>query len=229
MLFLILLPNSIGIIVMKRACIAMLLFVVAQPLAQSVAQPEAEDMKLEKHFKQYLDNEFKLHPLWATRAGSHDYDDKLDDVSPKARKASIERTRKTLAELPKRIDYKKLIRSNQIDFEIWLHELKKELWLAENTKSFENDPRVYNHYITESVYSLLTQSTLPQPVNVRNGISRMAQIPKTLQAAGASLKNPPKVFTEVAIKQNRGAIAFYDRGIFDLAGEDAMKIGRAHV
>ena len=57
----------------------------AQPLAQSNVQPETEDMKLERHFKQYLDAEFKLHPLNATRAGNHDYDDKLDDVSPKAR------------------------------------------------------------------------------------------------------------------------------------------------
>ncbi|MSQ95114.1 MAG: DUF885 domain-containing protein [Gemmataceae bacterium] len=199
----------------------MLLFVSGLPLAQSVAQPETEDMKLQKHFKQYLDNEFKLHPLWATRAGNHDYDDRLDDVAPKARKASIERTRKTLAEVPQKVDYKKLNRSAQIDFEIWQHELKKELWLADNTRSFENDPRVYNHYITESVYSLLTQSTLPQPINVRNAASRITQIARIVAAAKASIKNPPKVLTEVAIKQNRGAIAFYDKAIFDLAGDDA--------
>src|SRR4029077_7507295 len=73
--------------------------------------------------------------------------------------------------------------------------------------------------ITESVYSLLTQSTLPQPVNVRNCASRMAQIPKILAAARESLRNPPKVILETAIRQNRGAIAFYETGIFELAGE----------
>ena len=124
--------------------------------------------------------------------------------------------------MPKAIDYKKLTRSGQIDFEIWQHELKKEIWLADNTDRFANDPRVFNEFITESVYSLLTQSTLPQPVNVRNAIARMAQIPKIVRAAKESIKNPPKVLTEVAIKQNRGAIAFYERGIFELAGEDAM-------
>jgi uncharacterized protein (DUF885 family) len=206
---------------MKRMGIALLLVFLARPLAESSAQPETEDGKLQRHFKQYLDLEFKHRPLEATRAGNHDHDDRLDDVSPQARKAAIERTRKTFAELPKNIDYQKLTRSGQIDFEIWRHELKKEIWLADNTNRFANDPRVYNDYITESVYSLLTQSTLPQPVNVRNAISRMAQIPKIVQAAKDSIKNPPKVLTEVAIKQNRGAIAFYDRGIFELAGEDA--------
>ena len=206
---------------MKRTWIAVALLFIAFPLAESGTQPGTEDAKLARHFKLYLDTEFKLHPLFATRSGNHDFDHLLDDVSPKARKAAVERLRKTSDELPKTIDYKKLSRSGQIDFEIWQHELKRELWLAENTDRFAGDPRAYNDYITDSVYSLLTQSTLPQPVNVRNAISRMAQIPKVVQAAKDSLKNPPKVLTEVAIKQNRGAIGFYERGIFELAGEDA--------
>jgi uncharacterized protein (DUF885 family) len=206
---------------MNRVPFALLLLFIGNPLAQSSVQQETEDQKLERHFKQHLDAEFKLHPLMATREGNHDYDDRLDDVSLKARKASIERTRQTLAELPKVIDYKQLTRTAQIDFEIWQHHLKKEIWRAENTDPYANDPRVYNHYITDSVYSLLTQSTLPQPVNVKNAISRIAQIPKVIAAAKESLKNPPKVLTEVTVKQNKGAIGFYERGIFELAGEDA--------
>src|SRR5437870_2799424 len=103
---------------MKRACLALLLLFIAQPLAESGTQPATEDAKLQRLFKQYLDAEFKLHPLLATRAGNHDYDDLLDDVSPKARQVSIARTRQTLDELPKRIAYKKLTRPAQIDFEI---------------------------------------------------------------------------------------------------------------
>src|SRR5207247_5583890 len=107
----------------------------------------------------------------------------------------------------------------QIDFEIWQHHLKRDLWLAENTKPFEEDPRVYNDYITESVYLLLTQSTLPKAQNVKICLARMALIPRIVAAAKESLKNPPKVFVETAIRQNRGAISFYDSGIFDLAGK----------
>jgi len=204
---------------MLRICLALGALLIIQS-TESSPQVDTEDAKLHKLFKQYLDAEFKLHPLFATRSGNHDYDDKLDDVSPKARKASIERARKSLDELPKKINYKKLSRSGQIDFEIWQHELKKELWLAENSDRFANDPRVYNDYLADSVYSLLTQSTLPQPVNVRNAIGRMAQIPKVIAAAKASIKNPPKTLTEVAIKQARGAVSFYDGGIFELAGDD---------
>ena len=204
---------------MKRTSLGLLFLFLT--FAQSNAQPDGEDAKLARHFQQTLDGDFKLQPLAATRAGNHDFDDKLDDVTPTARKASIDRTRKILQELPTKVNYKKLSRSSQIDFEIWQHELKRELWLADNTDAFANDPRIFNHYITESVYALLTQSTLPQPVNVRNAIARMAQLAKVVQAAKVSIKNPPKVLTEVALKQNRGAISFYENGIFELAGSDA--------
>src|SRR5205807_10566913 len=87
------------------------------------------------------------------------------------------------------------------------------------TRPFEEDPRVYNDFITESIYTLLTQSTLPQAENVRNAAARMAFLPKIIAAAKNNLNNPPRVMLETAIKQNRGAIGFYEEGIFQLAGE----------
>src|SRR5581483_7270210 len=103
--------------------------------------------------------------------------------------------------------------------EIWKQHLVRQLWLADNTRPFEQDPRVYNEYITDSVYLLLTQSTQPRAVNIRNCAARMALIPKVVAAARATLKDPPRVLVETAIRQNRGAIAFYESGIFELAGE----------
>src|SRR5262249_27873965 len=155
----------------------------------------------------------------ATRLGDHRFDHLLDDVSAKARSAWKERTAKTLTDLPREINKKKLSRAAQIDFEILQHHLTRELWLAENTNPFENDPRIYNDYITESVYLLLTQSTLPKVDNIKNCRLRMVQVPRVVEAARANLKNPPKVFVQTAIRQNRGAIAFYEQGVFELAGE----------
>ncbi len=161
----------------------------------------------------------KTRPLEATRLGDHRYDHLLDDLSAAARAAGTERARAALAALPQRVDYSKLGRSGQIDFEIWQQSLKRDLWLADNTRPFEEDPRVYNDYITESVYILLTQSTLPQADNVRNAAARMLAIPKVVAAARENLRAPSRVKLETAIKQNRGAIGFYEAGIFELTGE----------
>lgn len=205
---------------MKRSIILGIVMLVAQPLAHSEAQNAGqEDEKLAAYFKEYLDEEFKQQPLQASRAGDHRYDHLLDDVSAAARAAGKERRQRTLAELPKRIAYQKLTRAGQIDFEIWRHQLKRDLWLGDNTKPFEDDPRVYNDYISDSVYLLLTQSTEPKPVNVKNAAQRMSYIPRVVEAARANIKHPPKVLTEVAIRQLKGAISFYDSSIYEIAGE----------
>ncbi len=177
------------------------------------------DAKLVGFFKQHLEETFRQQPMEATQRGDHRFDSMLDDLSPGARTRWAEQARKTLAELPKQVDYQKLSRPAQIDFEILEHDLTRSLWLEENTHPFEEDPRVYNSYINDSVYLLLTQSTLPKETNVANGIARMALIPRVVAAARQSLKNPPQVHTETAIRQNRGAIAFYEQGLFDVAGK----------
>jgi len=178
-----------------------------------------EDARLAGFFKNYLDAEVRRRPLQATRLGDHRFDHLLDDLSPRARAGWKEFTRQTLADLSRQVCYRKLSRAGQIDFEILKHELTRSLWLADNTRPFEDDPRVYNEYLTDSVYLLLTQSTLPHEENVKNAAARMACIPKVISAARESLHDPPHVFVETAIRQNRGAIAFYERDVLELAGE----------
>ncbi len=179
-----------------------------------------EDQRLAALFKSFLEAEFKARPMEATRAGDHRYDHRLDDISVKARAAWVERWRKTKEALSAEIDAKKLTRAGQIDREIFLHDLDYRLWLAQTSKPFEEDPRSFNEYLSESVYYLFTQSTLPKLDNVRNAASRIDSIPRIVSAAKATLGNPPKVFAETAVRQNKGAIDFYKSGLFDLSGED---------
>ena len=191
------------------------------PSPTPAAQPgkNAEDNRLANLFQSYLDEEFRLHPLFATQQGNHEFDDMLDDLSPGARAKDVERAKKWLDRIPKEVDFKKLSRDGQIDREIWTHALTYSLWAAENDNRFEYDPRVYGEYISDSVFILLTQSTLPRERNVENAAKRIRFIPKVVEAAKAGLKNPPKVLTEIAIKRNLGAIAFYEKDIFEFAKE----------
>ena len=162
---------------------------------------------------------FQMRPLEATRLGEHRFDHLLEDVSAAARKRWVAQAQKTLKELSRKVDYAKLSRAAQIDFEIFEYELKRNLWLAGNTRPFEEDPRIYGDYINDSVYLLLTQSTLPKETNLKNVLARMARIPQVIAAARESLAHPPKSILETAIRQNRGAIGFYEKEIFELAGD----------
>src|SRR5204863_2774679 len=183
------------------------------------AAAQSEDAKLESFFKAYLDASFSLRPMQATEMGDHRFDSQLEDLSPGARAKWLEQTRSTFAELPQKVDHQKLSRAGQIDFEILKHTLERDEWLTEYIHPLEEDQRVYGDYINDSTYLLLTQSTLPLETNVANCITRMRLIPKVVAAAKQNLKNPPRTHTETAIRQNRGAISFYEHEIIDFAGK----------
>ena len=179
-----------------------------------------EDERLTRFFQDYLDREFAARPLEATRLGDHRFDARLDDVSPKARETWRTHYQQTLNNLSSKINKSQLSRDGQIDLEIFEHELRYRLWLLDNQRTFEQDPRVYNEYLSDSVYLLFAQSTLPAAQNVKNAIARLEFLPRIVAAAKASLKNPPRVMVETAIRQNQGAINFYENGIYELAGEN---------
>ena len=181
------------------------------------------DAKLDAFFRSYLDLFFQQQPSSATALGDHRFDAKLEDLSAASRAKWSQRTRRTLADLPRAVDYARLSRAGQVDYEILKHELEKTLWLDENTRPFEEDPRTYTDYINGSVYVLLTQSTLPKETNLANAIARMRQIPRLAAAARQTLTHPPRSVLETAIVQNRGSIDFYEKEIFELAGETPQK------
>lgn len=181
-----------------------------------------EDAKLESFYKDYLDASFQLHPLNATALGDHRFDAQLEDLSPASRRKWRNEDQSVLKRLPREINFEKLSPDGQVNFRMLKHELELGLWSAENEPDFEKDPRVYNQYITDSIYLALTQSTLPKEKNVSNCIARLRKIPRIIEAAKQNLRHPPKVHTETAIRQNKGAIDFYENGLFQEVGQTAQ-------
>lgn len=188
------------------------------PLLQA-AEPSSEDRKFSEFFREYLEESLAAHPVYATNLGDHRYDDRLDDLSAQARAQRTTYLRKTLERLGSEIDRAKLTRTTEIDFEIFEHDLKERIWSATNLHPFEEDPRTYNDYLSGSVYRLLSQSSLPKETNIKNALARIRALPQVLAVAQETLKRPPLPVLETAIKQNRGVISFYQKGIYELVGE----------
>ena len=177
------------------------------------------DKKLSTFFQEYLETLFRHQPLEATHLGDHRFDSLLDDLAREGLAARRARDVEELEALPRRIDYAQLSRDGQIDYEILRHDLTRSIWLAENLHPYEEDPRVYGGYLSDSVYRLLTQSTLPKETNIANCLARMEQIPRVVAAAKANLHHPARPLLETAIRQNQGSIAFYEKDIFEFAGK----------
>jgi Bacterial protein of unknown function (DUF885) len=177
------------------------------------------DSRLQEFFKAHLEESFKMRPFDATLLGDHRYDHLLDDISREARAKWLAHSKSQLSKLSQEFGAAEFSANGKIDFEILRDELARNIWLAENTHPFEEDARIYGTYINDSVYVLLIQSTLPKEKNIENAIARIKQIPRIVSTARTTLKNPPKPILETAILQNRGAIGFYEKGIFELVGK----------
>lgn len=190
--------------------------------SQASAQ-SSEDEKLQAFFQSYLEQYFQQQPMTATVLGDHRFDALLDDISPEARAGWRDSARKTLKELARKVDYRKLSSDGQIDFKMLEHELKRRLWLAENTDPFAEDARTYGNYLSDSVYLLLAQSTLPQEMNISNALARMAQFPRIIAEAKRSLTRPARPILETAIRQNAGAISFYEGDMFNYVGDTPQR------
>ncbi len=199
----------------------------------SKANAQSADERLQAFFQSHLEEVFQMRPFDATLLGDHRYDHLLDDISSTARQGWLEHNRRQLEKLNREFASASLSANGKIDFQIFRDDLVRNIWLAENTKPFEDDPRTYGNYINDSVYSLLVQSTLPREKNIENAIARMKQIPRIVAVARQTLRTPPKPILETAILQNKGAISFYEKGIFDLAGDTpqlpALKAAAASV
>ena len=149
---------------------------MAVPAPAPAAQPgkNAEDTRLANAFQTYLDEEFRLHPLFATQHGQ-----------PRVRRPAgrpvagrPRQGRDPCEELARRCCRRRsTTRSSpatgRSTTRSGRNSLKYGLWSVENDNRFEFDPRVYGEYISDSVFLLLTQSTLPRERNVENAAKRI--------------------------------------------------------
>ncbi|HYG24050.1 MAG TPA: DUF885 domain-containing protein [Verrucomicrobiae bacterium] len=217
-------PGCIGSAARRRATyFGRLFFAFLLQIAAVAGAATTADDNLNAFFKDYLEERFRQQPLDATRLGDHRFDHLLDDISAEARARWLASARSALKNLSRKVMFKELSRDGQIDFEIFQTDLKAQIWNLENRKPFAEDPRVYGSYINESIYLLLVQSTLPTETNIANSIARIREIPRIISEAKKSLARPPKTVLETAVRQNRGAIGFFETEIFTLAGDTPQR------
>ena len=181
------------------------------------------DEQFHLFFEQYHEDQLRTRPVYASRMGDHRRDDQIEDLSAGAGASRFASWKRTLARLEAEIPCDRLSRASQIDYEVFRHSLQENIWLAENLRPFEEDPRTYNEYLTGSVYCLLTQSSLAPETNIKNAVARIRRLSTVLSEARATLTSPPLPVLETSIGQNRGVIKFYEKGIYDLVGDTPQR------
>ena len=155
---------------------------------------------------------FPANPTTATLAGLHQYDTKLEDYS----QAQVARQVDALQKFDARfsaIDPKLLDEMTRGDRDLVLDYIHSTLLTLQTIRPWEKNPDSYSSGITGSAFSIMERKFASPTERLRSLVVREKQMPAALAAARANLKNPPKIFTEIAIDQLPGLAAFFKNDV----------------
>jgi uncharacterized protein (DUF885 family) len=164
-------------------------------------------------------------PSNATLEGFHQYDAQLEDYSRAAidREANdLERFEGKFAAVPAA----KLDLTSQGDLEL-LHGSIHSMLLSLNTiRLWEKDPDLYSSGIANAAFVLMERTFASPDDRLRSLIAREKAMPAALDAAHENLKNPPRIYTEIALEQLPDIIAFFQSDVpaaFKQARDEQLK------
>ncbi len=180
------------------------LFVICVLFTQiTMAFGAKDDAKFETLANKYIVELLEMNPEWATSLGEHKNDGRLNDYSLNAVKKEREFTEKYLKELAK-IKPEGLSKVNNVDYRIMKHNLEYTIFQIDVLREYEWNPMSYN--VGGTINSLISRDFAPLKDRLMNAKSRLEQVPEVVAAAKANLKNPPRIYTQTAIAQNKGTI-----------------------
>ncbi|MFN2454511.1 MAG: DUF885 domain-containing protein [Pyrinomonadaceae bacterium] len=165
---------------------------------------QSTDRKFESLANKYIEQLLLMSPERATALGDHRYDNRLNDYSLKG----IERARALDQEYLKALDAispARLSQANSVDYRILRTQLGYDLFQINELREHEWNPLNYN--AGGAIYALLSRDFAPLNTRLRNVSERLKAIPDVIAQAKLNLKNPPRIYTETAIAQNKGNIS----------------------
>src|SRR5580698_3774669 len=155
---------------------------------------------------------FKFSPTGGTAAGLHQYDPLLEDYS----RASIDREIAALKSFETKFDALSasgLDLSTQGDLAMVRNNIRGTLLELETIRPWEKNPDNYSSGISGSAFVLMERKFAPADDRLRSLIAREKLMPAVFVEARQNLKNPPRVYTEIALEQLPDIISFFQNDV----------------
>ena len=184
----------------------LLFFILASGLAAFAQNRDAEfDQLADRLFDEVV---FRYDPASATQAGFHRFDDLLPSMSRAEIDSAIADWKK-FEVLVEHFGPAGLSPWRAADRELALSQIRSQLLSLETIRSWEKNPDVYSSGATSAIFVVMSRSFAPPEVRLKSVIARERLIPRVFESARANLRNPPRIFTEVAIEQLPGIVSFF--------------------
>jgi uncharacterized protein (DUF885 family) len=178
--------------------------------------------KFAKVSDEYFDQVFFPYaPTNGTLVGYHQYDAQLEDYSRKNIDAEIA----ALKVFEKRIEaiYPDAVAADFVprsDRKIVLANIRSQLLTLETIRPWEKNADNYSSTCANGAFTLMERKFASPDERLRSLVARERQMPVLLADARVNLKNPPRIFTEIAIEQLPDIVSFFEHDV-PLAFADA--------
>lgn len=188
--------------------------------AMAFSAKETADQTFEKLANRYVAELMERNPEYATNLGEHKYDASLNDYSMEGVKKNRDFTQKYLDALNK-IAFDKLNKINNVDARIFRENLEYAIFQTDVLRGYEWNPMSYN--VGGALNDLIARDFAPLKERLTSAKGRLEAIPTVVAAAKKNLKNPPRIYTETAIAQNKGVIGLINGDLQMFVDRAGMK------
>jgi uncharacterized protein (DUF885 family) len=155
---------------------------------------------------------FRFDPVQATSAGFHQYDKLLPSLSRTEIDSQIAALKKWEPEI-RNFDPRGLSSSVAADRELILAQIDGQLLSLEQIRPWEKNPDTYSSGVTSAIYTIMSRNFAPPRDRLQSVIARERLIPRVFSSARENLKNPPQVYTEIALEQLPGLVSFFQKDV----------------
>jgi uncharacterized protein (DUF885 family) len=160
----------------------------------------------------FSDVYFHFSPTTGTADGLHQYDTQLEDYSA----ANIQREIAALHTYEKKveaIDPSALDASVAGDREILLNSIRSQLLTLEVIRPWEKNPDMYSSGISNSAFVIMERPYASPDARLKSLVEREKLMPQLLIEARKNLKDPPKIYTEIALEQIDDLVSFFQTDV----------------
>ena len=176
------------------------------------AAPKVNQADFDKLVDQYFDDFFHYNPTQGTSAGFHQYDEQLEDYSLATIAAQIRSLKGFLAKF-EQVPANGLAVDTAADRDLVIRNIQSQLLSLENIRMWEKNPDVYSSGITSSAFTIMSRSFAPPEERLESLIARERLMKNMLSQGRRNLRNPPRIYTEVALEQLPGIVGFFKKDV----------------
>jgi uncharacterized protein (DUF885 family) len=168
----------------------------------------------------YFAREFAFSPSSGVNAGFHEFDPRLEDRSRGRIDARVAELKQFLARL-QGMDRASLPFDDRIDAAAIENDILGTLLDLETLRVYDVNPMYYAGIAGGALDVLIKRDFAPAAERLPSLVSRLRGLPAIYAAARENLTNPPREFTDLAIRMSSGSVGYLEGTVASWAREAA--------